>query len=98
MPMMQYTLIGEIGAFLFNLLVLIIVVKINKYSGNTFLKHFLLLFYFPGWVIASLISWYILHMIQLGEFFAICVILPVIIAPYYRPVVNWIREIIDSTR
>lgn len=92
--------IGEVGAFIFNLIILYLLIKKNKgilkYNKNRpyrlqekSIKIFGLSIYFGGWIVASLVSWYFLEMIRLGEFFAFGVVIPCLIILF----LEWIEVI-----
>ncbi len=92
------TWIGEVGAFIFNLIVLSLLIKYNKsiekynstrpaqLKSNPVKKQGLVA-YFLIWVIASLVSWYYLEYIKLGEFFALSVVAPAVIVLF----LEWIQ-------
>lgn len=82
------TLIGEIGTFIFNIIVLILLVKydlkIKSYNERHPIKKqqpkkIMLSVYFIIWIIVSFVAWYVLNFVQLGEYFAIGVVTPVVI-------------------
>lgn len=45
-------------------------------------KH--MIYYFALWIIGSLVGWYYLHIIELGQFFLIAVILPAVVSAGLR--------------
>lgn len=80
--------IGEIGVFLFNLIILFYLTKHDSQvdiwnKAHHFKKQKIfrvsVVIYFVCWIIISFIAWYYLHFIQLGEFFAMSVVLPAIL-------------------
>lgn len=82
------TFIGEIGTFIFNIIILILAVKydlkIKAYNERHPVKKqqpkkIMLMAYFIIWIIASFVAWYVLHFVKLGEFFAIGVVAPVVV-------------------
>lgn len=87
------TIVGEVGAFLFNIVILSYVIKydanvsewnrIHRIKKQTVFRP-LLLSYFIAWIITSFVAWYSLHFIQLGEFFAVSVVLPVMIVSFVK--------------
>ena len=82
------TLIGEIGAFVFNICMLVLLIKYNNGILEYNRKHPIkkkevertgIFLYFAVWVAVSIYAWYVMHFIQLGSFFAFCVVLPCVI-------------------
>lgn len=87
------TIIGEIGVLIFNSLILYYLVKydfhVDQWNKVHNVKRQKILqsslpIYFCCWVIVSFVAWYHFHFIQLGEFFAISVVTPVIMIALAR--------------
>lgn len=89
---------GEAGVFIFNFILLSLLIKYNnsieKYNStrpaqlrDTPVKKQGLVAYFLIWAMASLVSWYYLEYIKLGEFFALSVVAPAVIVLF----LDWIQ-------
>lgn len=92
------TLVGEIGAFVFNICMMVLLIKYNNGITKHNRTHPIkkkevkragIFLYFAVWVAVSIYAWYILQFIQLGRFFALSVVLPFVIVI----VLEWLQVI-----
>lgn len=91
---MIYTTIGLVAGFLLSVIVLALITKrdADAEEWNEMHEDYpmpktkiyvkCLFVYFGIWIVACLIGWYFLQIIQLGQFFCIAVILPAILVSF----------------
>lgn len=98
---MIYTTIGLVAGFLLSVIVLFLITKHDTdaeewneihedYPTDLKRKKIYIPFlcgYFVIWIVACLIGWYFLGIIQLGQFFCIAAVLPVILVSF----VQWVQ-------
>ena len=93
---MIYTTIGLVAGFLLSIIVLFLISKhdaeVEEWNEmhedypipKTKIYVKCLFGYFGIWIIACLISWYFLQIIDLGKYFCIAVILPAMLISVYQ--------------